>query len=297
MDLSHYLEKAKKFEEENKIDLAIEECYQGIKKYHDSHLLYQIIGDLIAKKIRQSQILPFTKIEDALNQPYTFDDVVKYYTKALEINPSLSEIKKKLNEYLILSKEYNEILLASKKKGIIVAGIPRCGTTLVFRALAGLPQGDTTPRNYYGLIKKTHGLAPQSLPSGYKTVFMFGDVVKSVMSTKKSRYDRNHFLNCGCIKNPEETDIYLEDALNYESMFNSWHQKHNYPIICLRYEKLYENINILNTFLKTNVSFPKKNRRFTKYSDCSKEELKQIKNTYQSLIEKLQYAPDVSIYC
>jgi tetratricopeptide (TPR) repeat protein len=296
MDLKYYLKKVKKFEEENKIDLAIEECYQCMKIYPNSHLLYQNLGDLIAKKIRQSQILPFTQIEYALNQPYTFDDVVKYYTKAIEINPSLSEIEKKLEEYIIFSKKYSEILIASQNKGIIVAGIPRCGTTLVFRALATLPKGNTTPSNYYGLIKKTHCLAPKSLPRGYKAVFMFGDVVRAVISTRKSRYEKNHFLNCGCIKNPEETNIYIEDALNYERMFDSWHQKHNYPVICLRFENLHKNVDILNTFLNTNVSLPEKIRRSTKYSDCSRKDLKQIKNTYQSLMKKVHSTPDISIY-
>lgn len=296
MNLEQYINKAQKLEQENQLDLAIEKYQQGLAEYPDSDFILQNIGNLIARKVFVSQILPFNNMEEALTQPYTFEDILQYYKKAIKINPELEEVKDKIIYYSDLANKYGQNYVSSKNQGIIVAGIPRCGTTLMFRALAGFSAGDTTPKNYYGKIKKTHGLAPTNLPRGYKAIFLFGDIVSSVISTKKSRYETNHFLNCGCSKKFEEVDIYKEDVLNYELMFDSWHQKHNYPVMCLKYEKIYQNINIIKAFLKTDISFPKKKKRTTKYADCSKTELKQIKHTYQSLISKVKKVPNVSIY-
>lgn len=296
MKLEQYLDIAQKLEKENKLNLAIDKYKQGLLKYPNSDLILQNLGNLIARKVFLSQILPFNNIEEALIQPYTLEDVLKYYNKAIAINPQLEEIKSKIAYYSDLVDKYNQSYISSKSKGVIVAGIPRCGTTLMFRALAGFSAGNTTPKNYYGKIKKTHGLAPSNLPRGYKAIFLFGDIVSSVISTKNSRYESNHFLNCGCLKKVEEVDIYKEDILNYELMFDSWHQRHNYPVMCLRYEKIYHNINLIKAFLQTDISLPKKRKRTTKYADCSKKDLKQIKHTYQSLINKIKKVPNISIY-
>jgi len=56
---------------------------------------------------------------------------------------------------------------------IIVAGIPRCGTALLWRAIAGLPTGETTPPDYMRHIKKTHLPAPMNIPKNYKALFVF----------------------------------------------------------------------------------------------------------------------------
>jgi hypothetical protein len=149
---------------------------------------------------------------------------------------------------------YKKILQRwSKTPKILVAGIPRSGTTLLWRAIAGLPPGDTTPPDYAGPVKKTHSLAPNTLPDDYKAVFLFGDIIASVISTRLNRYSEFHFQICGSNRSPETTDIFIEDALNYEAMFDSWHRSNSYGVMCIRYETLFANRKIIEAFVENHL--------------------------------------------
>ena len=133
-------------------------------------------------------------------------------------------------------------------KRIVVAGIPRCGTTLLWRAIVGLGPGQYTPKGYTGGIIKTHSQAPKTLPEGYKVLFLFGDIINAVISTKLKRYDQRHFTNCGCSKDVSKTDIFEEDALNYEKIFDSWMRDNGYPVLAVRYEVLFDNLDKIENF-------------------------------------------------
>jgi tetratricopeptide (TPR) repeat protein len=272
------------------LEEAVAEYRKAIKLNPNSILSHAALAKALYKKLcfSSSVSLPFSGFENVLfKESYDKSEMILSYNKIVKTRSEFSHPN--LTE---------EELLGFFKKSIIVAGIPRSGTTMMFRALAGLEPGDTTPRNYCGPVKKTHGLAPKKLPEGYKVIFIFGDVINSVISTKKFRYDKTHFINCGCTKDPEATDIYLEDALNYEAMFDSWNQDNGYPVICVRYETIYENLKQINNFfIFTNLSLPSKKQRTTRYFDCNKEELNNIKKTYRNLIEKVNNAPDIARYC
>lgn len=268
---------------------AISECQRAIDLKPGSIWFHAVKAKKIYEKLclTYSVSLPFFGFEDILfKESHDKSNMMVSTKKVFNANPQLLEPN--------LSRQQ----ISKLERNIIVAGIPRSGTTMVFRALAGLPPRDTTPRNYpdSASIKKTHGIAPKQLPEGYKAIFVFGDIVSSVISTKKHRYDKTHFINCGCSKDPEHTDIYLEDALHYEAMFDTWNRNNGYPVICVRYEKIHENLKKINDFLGVNLHLPPRKSRSTKYSDCTKEELENIQQTYASLIQKVNNAPDVAIY-
>ncbi|MDT9266490.1 tetratricopeptide repeat protein [Limnospira sp. PMC 1223.20] len=229
--------------------------------------------------------LPYHKCEEKLFQEIDVRrEFLWTYNKVFQKKPQL------------LHPNLTEDKVSQFQNNFIVAGIPRSGTTMIFRVLAGLPPGNTTPRHYFSSVKKTHALAPQKLPKEYKVIFIFGDVINSIISTKSSRYDKFHFLNCGCTKDPENTDIYLEDALNYTAMFESWNQDNGYPVISVRYEAIYNNVDRISEFLGINLILPPFKPRSTKHSDCSDDQLQNIKTTYQNLIDKVQNAPDIAYY-
>lgn len=106
---------------------------------------------------------------------------------------------------------------------IICAGIPRCGTTIMLGALAGIKIGGTTSKDYEGEVKKTLTFNPSRFMNARKAIFMFGDPVASVVSTYRNRMTPGHFRHCGTGDiDPAKADIFSADILNYERMFTSW---------------------------------------------------------------------------
>lgn len=189
---------------------------------------------------------------------------------------------------------------------IVVAGIPRSGTRYVFHQLGGKKFKAIT-----GNLIKTHGLAPpDSLPEpqrdrvecallaeGYKAIFMFGDVTHSILSTINNIYDTKHFRNCGCPEAPSKVSLLDRDWLNYEQMFDSWMRgRYSFPCMCLRYETLPSFAEEFYEFTGVKPDFSNFRPRKTTTEGVSTLALDQINKTYSSLIRKVKYSNDITIY-
>lgn len=189
---------------------------------------------------------------------------------------------------------------------VVIAGIPRSGTTFVFDRFAEKSRklGEISLD-----VVKTHGLAPPATfhdPYWYKVesfildkakcLFMFGDPVLSVISTRLNIYDEWHAKNCGCYENINSIDIYDRDYFHYESMFDSWMKPHGYPVASVRYEALEKNRGNINEFFHENITWHLFRDRNTSVSDVSKEDLRRIRKTYESLIKKIRGAPDFRVW-
>ena len=183
---------------------------------------------------------------------------------------------------------------------IIVSGIPRSGTTLVARLIAGLPGGPSwkTRKDVLKIHEPLNEEMAKDLHSrGYtKAMFIFGDVVKSVVSTKLRRFDEGHFRNCGCHKPIEEVDIYNRDDLNYAKIFDTWLRPGNgLTVLAVRSESLYEhNLEICN-FVGRAFEFPEWGKRKTNLRHVSNGDLGAIKETYRKLIKKADARPDFEV--
>ena len=110
---------------------------------------------------------------------------------------------------------------------LLIAGIPRCGTTWLYRCIAGLPQKPGTPKGkaYQDIgILKVHSLAPPDsfgdpqaeevkrfCEEGGKCIFVFGNPVLAVLSTRQRRWDHVHAANCGYFEDLGNADIFAED--------------------------------------------------------------------------------------
>ena len=131
-----------------------------------------------------------------------------------------------------------------------------------------------------------------------RAVFLFGDPVASVISTRKRRWTKQHFENCGVPEvNPETADIYGADILGYERIFDAWTRRQSFDLLCLRYEMLYQNLEILSQFFGRHVFIPPYRPRRT---DCnlgtSEHNLLKIQKNYSRLIEKIKHAPDAMVF-
>lgn len=189
---------------------------------------------------------------------------------------------------------------------LIIAGIPRSGTTWLFRSIVGLNNGKTTPKQSYYNI---HGVyVPYIRHKGYdvikthlsykwwtdhlngkdKVIFLYGDVVESVISTYLNRFEKNHFKNCGYFG--DRKNIFKEDFLGYEDLFDSWIEA---PVdkIILKYEDFdFDKIKDFIPFeFEFNDFIP---RRKSNREQVHRNYIKQIENTYKNLIDKIRKIND-----
>ena len=195
-------------------------------------------------------------------------------------------------------------LWRARSHRVLVASMPRCGSTLLFRAIAGHPPGSRSPKNdrqcqfINSIIEmpdkrflKTHATAPQALPSDLKVIFLFGDPLHAIWSTWKKRFKWQHFGTCG-YTHDTPPDIFHRDDLGYEKIFDSWMDNKSSQILKVRYEALWDNRHLIEEFIGRPVLLPPKRQRQTQVPpDCAAT----LQRTYAQLIHKTNQAPDLSI--
>ena len=186
---------------------------------------------------------------------------------------------------------------------VLVASVPRCGSTYLLRSLANLPQGSNFPKRgscrFVGSLSKlpdaaflkTHAWAPCSLPDDVRTVFLFGDPIGSIVSTKLFRFTKDHFRNCGYVST-NVPDIYEHDDLGYEIIFDSWMRSHKFPVLALRYEAMHQHESTLSSFLGRQVRLLPWLCRATNVSPDLRLRLTRV---YGRFVEKVNASPDAEL--
>lgn len=202
-------------------------------------------------------------------------------------------------------------------KEVAVVGIPRGGTTFLFRSIAGLPPGNTTPKGaaYKALPwLKSHSLAPpecfndqhaadlkKHTDADGKVIFVFGEPMPAVISTRLKRWDWMHAWNCGFDPNrfkAKAPDIYATDCFNYERMFDTWMNASGYPIMAVKYEAMDRHFGDIEEFLRRPVEWNEwvPRDRDTNLGRVSRAQRHLIAKTYASLDRKWREAPDIAVW-
>lgn len=194
-------------------------------------------------------------------------------------------------------------------KECLVVGIPRCGTTWLFRCIAGLPPGPGSPKGA-ALEKlpvmKAHSLAPpatfgdpwakkvrEHAVEGGKCIFIFGDPVLAVISTRKHRWDKVHARNCGWHGELDSADIFLRDCFSYENMFDTW-MSSQLNVLRVRYEALWDLRSEIEVFLGRKIHWNDWKRRSTQIDHYPTAIVQAAAFTYERLIGKIQTAWDIT---
>jgi len=175
----------------------------------------------------------------------------------------------------------------------IVASLPRCGSTMVWRAVVGIGPDEPALPQHYAAVPKLHAMTPEArrlLRRGARAVFLFGDPIAAVLSTLANCYNMAHFRNCGC--NDTEPDIIDADGLGYEQIFNAWTRARG-EVLLLRYETLPRHAWILSEFLEREILLPPWRARETNVDRAPPERVAAIRTTYARLIRKVQNMPNV----
>ena len=211
---------------------------------------------------------------------------------------------------------------------ILVASYPRCGSTMLFRAIAGLPPGSTTPKGHPDICQllfrdpmkssagneeltrlprwphvcdfahmpgapflKTHSPAPAMLPKDVRAIYTFADPVSAVLSMTQKRWDRLSWFAAG-YRADEPPAIFEEDAFGFERVFESWTGPKPYRVLALRYETLWQHRKILEDYLGRRIVLPRRRARTTVVPP---ELERRLRDVYGSLIEKVRSFPDAKL--
>lgn len=183
---------------------------------------------------------------------------------------------------------------------IILAGMGRCGTTLLYNVVRDYNEFVMDLASLSENFKKfaaikTHDFAPELLPSNTKAIYLFGnpiDIVLSAHDAEMVNVDQHYIHMHGDAENKHNFEY--SDTLQLEANFDSWHKKQNYPLLTLRYETLWENTAILNDFLGVNIQLPERKRRTIRRLSNYEED--KMKETYSSIINKVNHAEDSTIW-
>jgi hypothetical protein len=188
---------------------------------------------------------------------------------------------------------------------VIVAGLGRCGTTLLYESLkphynyndifiVDLDRSIDVENKLF----KTHDFAPKIIYNKCKFIFMYGNPINTVLSfislIKNNFSDLNlvakHFhFNASDLLYWENKDVF-----RLEENFDSWYKSQNFSLLTIKYEKLYENLDIIMKYLNINFSLPEKKQRQTDWINYSNKDL--LNKTYKSIVYKIEKSEDIKIW-
>jgi hypothetical protein len=205
--------------------------------------------------------------------------------------------------------------LAGSKPAYVVASLGRSGSTVVYDAvlecviatrfpqMAGLglkiARDDSwnlgEKKLYGGCVYKTHDY-PEAIVGNDKVrcVFMFGSTIDAALSVHSAleRYSpewvEEHF---GHLKSDGDVSQLFETyVLGFYEQVRRWSTVSSLPVLCLRYETLWEHEKELADFCKLPVTLPEKRARVEKsYPD---DVMQKAREVYGPIDDRLAALPD-----
>lgn len=178
---------------------------------------------------------------------------------------------------------------------IHIGSIPRCGSAYLVRSILGEPQGSRGPDTRGKGIYKTHRIPPEPhrpFGEGDSAIFLFGDVVESVVSTVRQRFEPGHFEHCGAEWDPD-VDLLASDYLGYERIWDGWTGA-PFPVLCVRYRMLGtgQGRQVIERWIGRSVPWLPWRRRSTSVTEAKR---RRIQEAYAGLASKVEAAGDVFV--
>lgn len=140
---------------------------------------------------------------------------------------------------------------------VVVAGLGRCGTTLLYRAILdspGLqPREKWTDRMAHlqaGAVYKTHGFPPRQAIGPAKVCFVFGDPRNIVVSAHDKSRDwlARHYRHLDAdLRNVRQ--FAEADTLRLREHFEAWYRPQAFELLTIRYETMCNYLREIESFL------------------------------------------------
>jgi len=186
---------------------------------------------------------------------------------------------------------------------IIVASMGRAGSTLVYHAIRKKCRnprdrkfietlaGATFER---GTVYKTHDFPDALQGQDVKVVFLYSsasDSAKSVYNcreTKGAKWIEQHLRH---LKSSDSIgDLFNKDILRIGDQIDAWTTCTHTPVLGLRYETLWENVDVLREFTGLRIRLPKKESREPKNLPAELEA--KCHEAYAALDARIAAMPD-----
>src|SRR3972149_7387014 len=190
---------------------------------------------------------------------------------------------------------------------VIVAGMGRCGTTLLHDALVDYGFKETAFLNTfgecfiyrYGKVYKIHYyLPPDKFHYNVKLIYMFGNPYDIAISATKNINDwgKLHHAHLGSDLFVENKELYYKDTLQLNRHFDMWYRQQGFSFLSIKYETLYEykTRQMLNQYLGIVLKLPPYRKRESSWENHPHRQ--DIISTYRELHAKIECAENVKIW-
>lgn len=135
----------------------------------------------------------------------------------------------------------------------------------------------------------THHSEPVNCEKGnFKAIYLHRHPIKGIKSMKRRKLIKTNIRKLNNTKTLPVTEKILMESIFRQ--FTNWTTKTvNYPIICVKYERLFENRNRIGEFLNLDMEdFP--DQKFSTYKGSTNSELYK---SFEKEIEEWEAFPDV----
>lgn len=191
---------------------------------------------------------------------------------------------------------------------IIIAGLGRCGTTLMYNSFVEnhyfltnwrfLMFDDEQIQFERNELYKTHDYPPEYLPDDVNVIFMFGNPLNIAISAHRiiNHFGQTHHEHLRSDLYRPNDDILKSDTLKLHELFEAWNQAQNFSFISVRYETLYsqKTVDALSEYLGFRLKLLPQKPRITDWETHPKKQ--QLLSVYGDLHEKILDADDVKIW-
>lgn len=92
---------------------------------------------------------------------------------------------------------------------------------------------------------------------------------------------------------PQVPDLMSHDTIGFENQMRLWSQEERFPVLCVNYENLWDNIELIGNFLNLDVDLPERRGRRDKtiYGDSADR----ADSIYDSINNKFKDLPEVFV--
>ena len=208
----------------------------------------------------------------------------------------------------VLLNSIRRVLCSMHSNHIVVAGLPRCGTTLICSALVRKKISYYRAQKFLvnleddfignpGYVYKTHTpIPPKKLNSDTKVIYVFGDPRLAAISIHKKLNLKQAYVNAHSDKYKEHDEIFERDLMRLSDNFSNWYREQTFPFASVRYDAMFEKSTreILESFLGTKLNLPLFKMRESQLKSHPKFE--QLQAAYGSLAIKIAEASPVKIW-
>ncbi len=192
------------------------------------------------------------------------------------------------------------------RNAFVVAGMGRCGTTLVYEALrqyglkgsrfvSSLPEQRVYER---GRVYKTHDFPWAEVADHVKMVFLFGNPMDSVISThrKMNEWGRRHHANLHADEFVPNDVLFERDTLRLAEHFDAWYRPQRFRFASVRYEAMFDAgvRTQLEDYLGIAVPWPDFKRRRADWTKHPRKD--SLWALYGGLYQRIAQAEDLKIW-